>query len=75
MNKKEMIEFFGFSSSTVDAWDKGKGSKKPENLKWNEQRKLLYEVLASIPASYVEDRAKMINIDINNFKQKEEKQN
>ena len=27
MNKKEMIDFFGFSSSTVDAWDKGKGSK------------------------------------------------
>lgn len=67
MNKKNMIDLFGYSSSTINAWAKGEQG---------EQRKLLYEVLASIPLSYVEDRAKMINIDIENFKDKEEdKQN
>lgn len=67
MNKKNMIDLFGYSSSTINAWAKGEQG---------EQRKLLYEVLASIPVSYVEDRAKMINIDIENFKDKEEdKQN
>lgn len=67
MNKKNMIDLFGYSSSTINAWAKGEQG---------EQRKLLYEVLASIPVSYVQDRAKMINIDIENFKDKEEdKQN
>lgn len=66
MNKKNMIDLFGFSSSTINLWAKGEQG---------EQRKLLYEVLASIPLSYVEDRAKMLNIDINSIKQKEGKQN
>lgn len=65
MNKKNMIDLFGYSSSTINAWAKGEQG---------EQRKLLYEVLASIPFSYVEDRAKMINIDIHNFNSKEDKQ-
>lgn len=66
MNKKNMIDLFGYSSSTINAWAKGEQG---------EQRKLLYEVLASVPVSYVEERAKMINVDIKNFKQKEDKQN
>ncbi len=66
MNKKNMIDLFGYSSSTINAWAKGEQG---------EQRKLLYEVLASIPLSYVEGRAKMINIDIQNFNSKEDKQN
>ena len=66
MKKKEMIEISSLTSGTLSNWDTGKQG---------EQRKLLYEVLKSLPVEYVRERAKMLNIDINNFKQKEEKQN
>lgn len=66
MKKKEMIEVFSLTSGTLSNWDTGKQG---------EQRKLLYEVLKSLPVEYVLERAKMLNIDINNFKQKEDKQN
>ena len=56
-----MIEIFSLTSGTLSNWDTGKQG---------EQRKLLYEVLKSLPVEYVIERAKMINIDINNFKQK-----
>lgn len=65
MKKKNMIDLFGYSSSTVNSWAKGEQGDK---------RRLLYEVLASIPISYVEERAKMINIDISNFESKKDKQ-
>lgn len=58
MKKTEMINFFGYSSGTLDSWDKGTAGA---------NRKLLYEVLASLPASYVIDRAKLLNIDINSL--------
>lgn len=67
MKKKEMIEIFSLTSGTLSNWDTGKQG---------EQRKLLYEVLKSLPVEYVLERAKMINIDVNSFKNKEEdKQN
>ena len=66
MKKKEMIEVFSLTSGTLSNWDTGKQG---------EQRKLLYEVLKFLPVEYVRERAKMLNIDINNFKQKEDKQN
>ncbi len=65
MKKKEMIEIFSLTSGTLSNWDTGKQG---------EQRKLLYEVLKSLPVEYVLERARMMNIDINNFKQKEDKQ-
>ena len=65
MKKKEMIEVFSLTSGTLSNWDTGKQG---------EQRKLLYEVLKSLPIEYVKERAKMINIDIHNFNIKEDKQ-
>jgi hypothetical protein len=64
MNKKNMIDLFGYSSSTINAWAKGEQG---------EQRKLLYEVLASLPIEYVKERAKMSNIDLDKLKNKEQK--
>lgn len=58
MKKLEMIKFFGYSSSTLDSWDKGTAGM---------NRKLLYEVLSSLPASYIEERAKLLNIDLNSL--------
>lgn len=65
MKKKEMIEIFSLTSGTLSNWDTGKQG---------EQRKLLYEVLKSLPVEYVIDRAKMINIDIKQFNNKEQEQ-
>lgn len=58
MKKLEMIKYFGYSSSTLDSWDKGTAGM---------NRKLLYEVLSSLPASYIEERAKLLNIDLNSL--------
>lgn len=58
MKKLEMIKYFGYSSSTLDSWDKGTAGI---------NRKLLYEVLSSLPASYIEERAKLLNIDLNSL--------
>lgn len=58
MKKTEMIKYFGYSSSTLDSWDKGTAGI---------NRKLLYEVLSSLPASYIEERAKLLNIDLNSL--------
>lgn len=58
MKKTEMIKYFGYSSSTLDSWDKGTAGT---------NRKLLYEVLSSLPASYIEERAKLLNIDLNSL--------
>lgn len=58
MKKSEMIKYFGYSSSTLDSWDKGTAGI---------NRKLLYEVLSSLPASYIEERAKLLNIDLNSL--------
>ena len=61
MNKKEMIDFFGFSSSTVDAWDKGKGSKKPENLKWVSREENIVKTDNVLPLTSDEDINNSIN--------------
>lgn len=58
MKKSEMIKYFGYSSSTLDSWDKGTAGT---------NRKLLYEVIASLPVSYIEERANLSNIDINSL--------
>lgn len=58
MKKSEMIKYFGYSSSTLDSWDKNTAGI---------NRKLLYEVLSSLPASYIEERAKLLNIDLNSL--------
>ena len=45
MIKKDMIDNFGFDRKTLNNWESGE---KP-------QRKLLYEVLKSLPLEYVEN--------------------
>lgn len=63
MKKKEMIDLFDLTSGTLSNWDTGKQG---------EQRRLLFEVLKSLPVEYVKERASLLNIDIKNFKDKKE---
>lgn len=49
MIKKEMIEKFGLSRGTLNNWEKSEDG-----------RKLLYEVLSSLPLEYVEKIEKQI---------------
>jgi hypothetical protein len=45
MNKKEMINNFGFDRKTLNNWENG----------IKEKRKLLYEVLKRLPSEFVLD--------------------
>ena len=64
MKKSEMIKYFGYSSATLDSWDKGTSGS---------NRKLLYEVLMSLPVSYVIERAGLSNIDLKDLEKKTNK--
>jgi len=50
MNKKEMIDNFGFDRKTLNNWENG----------IKEKRKVLYKVLKSLPVEYVEKVQKLI---------------
>ena len=49
MNKKEMIENFGFDRKTLNNWENGA----------KEKRKLLYETLKALPIEFVENIKKL----------------
>jgi len=55
-----MTDFFGITSGTVSNWSTGK---------FGLQRKLLFEVLQSLPIEYIKERARMVNIDIEKLKE------
>ncbi len=50
MNKKEMIDNFGFNRKTLNNWENG----------IKEKRRLLYEVLKRLPSEFIIDVKKHI---------------
>ncbi len=53
MKKSDMIKNFGLSNTTLHDWDKGKQG---------DGRKLLYQVLSSLPVEYVKQQKELLTL-------------
>lgn len=53
MKKADMKKHFGLSTTTLHDWDKGKQG---------EKRRLLYQVLSSLPVEYVKQQQELLTL-------------